>query len=88
MDNENTRLILPGTFLFDETLSTTLPYDWQQVAYKNCGDYGFVVDSSSKLLRVADSSEIEEYLEGGEYDERLLQIEGDDGLGDDSDGME
>lgn len=74
----SSNLILPGSFEFEETLAMSLPTGWQQSAYGNHGEYGFVVDSSSGLLRTANFTEMEEYLEGGEYDERLLQIGNDD----------
>ena len=71
-------LILPGDPEFDETLSTTLPPDWQFLAGTNGDDYGFVVDADSGLIRVENSDGIREYVWGGEYDERLAQIEDDD----------
>lgn len=71
-------LILPGEPEFDETLATTLPPDWQFLAGANGDDYGFVVDADSGLIRVENSAGIREYLRGGEYDERLAQIDDDD----------
>jgi hypothetical protein len=68
-------LILPGNPEFDETLATTLPPDWQEVACRANGDYGFVVDRGSGMIRIVDSSGLTEYLEGGEYDERLESID-------------
>lgn len=69
-------LLLPGDPEYEDTLATTLPFDWQEVATYHGGDYGFVVDSETGLLRVEDSVGITEYVEGGEYDERLAQIDG------------
>lgn len=74
MNEINSPLILPGSFEFDEALAMTLPFDWQDYANRNSGDYGFVVDSQTGLLRVTDSKGICEYVEGGEYDERLEAI--------------
>lgn len=70
-------IILPGDSEFDETLATTLPLNWQAIAEQYGGDYGFVVDSQSGLLRVENSRGIREYVDGGEYDERLALIEDD-----------
>lgn len=70
-------IILPSDSEFDETLCTTLPLNWQAIASQYSGDYGFVVDSESGLLRVENSRGIREYVEGGEYDERLALIEDD-----------
>lgn len=71
----NPNLILPGDPEFDFTLATVLPTNWQEVAAYNSGDYGFVVDSQTGLLRVENSAGIREYVQGGEYDERLEQID-------------
>ncbi len=68
-----TRLILPGNPLFDITLLTPRP-DWREKANADGDTYAFVVDADSGLSRPATSQELEEYLYGGEYDERLGQI--------------
>ena len=68
-------LILPGEWEFEETLASVLPFGWQDLAHRLGGDYGFVVDSESGLLRVESGKGVREYLEGGEYDERLEAIE-------------
>lgn len=70
-----TNLILPGHPLFDLTLQTTLPPGWQQLAQTN---FAFVVRSDSGMLDLVDESTLEEYVEGGEYEERLTII-GDNG---------
>lgn len=69
-------LFLPGDPEYEDTLATTLPFGWQEVAAYHGGDYGFVVDSETGLLRVEDSAGIRDYVEGGEYGERLGQING------------
>lgn len=66
-----TSLILPGDPEFDFTLAATLPFNWQETAAEYSGDYGFVVDSQSGLMRVENSQGIREYVHGGEYDARL-----------------
>lgn len=66
-------LILPGNPLFDLTLLTPRP-DWKDIAAKDGDTYAFVVDANTGLTRPATSNELEEYLYGGEYDERLSQI--------------
>ena len=68
-------LILPGTDEFEDTLATTLPLGWQQVAYDSGGEYGFVVDVETGLLRCENFLGLREYEHGGEYDERLTQID-------------
>ncbi len=68
------KLILPGNPLFDITLLTPRP-DWQEKANADGNTYAFVVDANNGLTRPATSEELEEYLYGGEYDERLAQIE-------------
>ncbi len=75
---EDSLLILPGDPEFDSTLALSLPPDWQFLAARQGGDYGFVVDSQSGLLRVEDSTGIREYVNGGEYDDRLAAIEDDE----------
>jgi len=41
------------------------------------GDYGFVADSQTGMLRVENYQGIREYVNGGEYDERLEWIDDD-----------
>lgn len=60
-------LILPGNPLFDITLATPPP-SWQSVAEKH-NTWAWVMDATLGILRVASPSELEEYLNGGEYDE-------------------
>lgn len=73
-----TNLILPGDPEFDFTLAATLPFNWQETAVSLSGDYGFVVDSQTGLMRVENSQGIREYVHGGEYDERLEFITDDE----------
>lgn len=68
-------LLLPGDEEFEDTLATTLPLDWQQMAYVYGGNYGFVADSETGLLRTECFAGLQEYELGGEYEERLLTIE-------------
>jgi len=53
--------------------------DWKEVAAADSNTYAFVAEPGSGLMRPVTSAELEEYLEGGEYEERLIEIE-DDGL--------
>lgn len=66
-------LILPGDPRFAQTLLTPRP-DWQAVANSDGDTYAFVVDLDG-LARPVTSKDLEEYLEGGEYDERCKQID-------------
>jgi hypothetical protein len=68
------RLILPGDPLFAETLLTPRP-DWREIAAKDGDTYAFIAEPGSGLMRPAGSADLEEYLYGGEYDERLEEIE-------------
>ncbi len=62
-------IILPGHPDFDLALGA-IPPDWEQVAARGEG-ITFVADAETGLLRAATVDECEEYLFGGEYDERL-----------------
>ena len=66
-------LYLPGDPGFDETLLTPRP-DWRQKANEDGDTYAFVVDESG-MARPVNSWELQEYLEGGEYEQRLMQID-------------
>ncbi|WP_414527860.1 hypothetical protein [Nodularia chucula] len=73
-------IILPGDPSFDWTL-TCPPPNWRQAAAKDPDGFAFVVEPGSGLVRVATATDLEEYLYGGEYDERLDEIdEAEDGL--------
>lgn len=74
------RLILPGDPEFDVTLATPPP-NWRTVAAQS-SNFAFVVRAGSELLEPVSMADLEDYLEGGEYDERLGEI-GDDFGGDD-----
>lgn len=78
MSQPESLLILPGSEEFEDTLAMSLPIGWQHTANANSGDYGFVVDSQTGLLRIENSAGVREYVNGGEYDERLELIEDDD----------
>lgn len=75
---EDSLLILPGDPEFDLSLATALPPNWQSVAGQHSGDYGFVADSQTGILRIENSRGIAEYVRGGEYDERLDCFEEED----------
>lgn len=60
-------LVLPGDPIFDWTLATMPPPGSQQGSI-------LVADSESGILRPVDLSELREYLNGGEYDERMRSI--------------
>jgi hypothetical protein len=67
------RIILPGDPGFDWTLMTPPP-DWRQAAAKDPDGFAFVVEPGSGMVRLATADDLEEYLLGGEYDERLDEI--------------
>ena len=73
-------LILPGDPEFDQTLGRNLPPNWGQVAGQNSGCFHFVARSGSGILEPVGAQDLEEYLEGGEYEERLQEMGDEDTL--------
>lgn len=67
-------LILPGNPLFDLTLATAIPPGWRQASEACSAQVAFVAESGSGLLRPASPQELEDYLAGGEYDERMDEL--------------
>lgn len=67
-------LILPDNPLFDFTLATIRPPGWKQVADKKGESVAFIVQPGSGIMRPATWSEMQDYLNSGEYDERLKEI--------------
>ena len=65
-------LILPGDPEFETFLMQSLPPDWKRVADGMGQQCCFVVDSNSGLIRAVDDKNLDDYLYGGEYDERLV----------------
>ncbi len=84
MQQKAVNLILPGDPLFDVTLASPPP-NWQEAANRDGNTYAFVAEPGSGLMRPATSDELEEYLYGGEYEERLEEIE--DGADDNLDAL-
>lgn len=77
---QDSPLILPGDPGFDETLSTSLPTGWEQQRAQNAGECFFVADAETGLLRPANARELDDYLYGGEYDQRLASFDEQDVL--------
>ncbi len=67
-------LFYPGDPEFDLTL-TTFPPNWREFAFRNSGEAVFIAEPGSGLLRPANSQELTEYLHGGEYDQRLQELD-------------
>lgn len=67
-------LILPGTPEFNLTLNTRPP-NWKQIADQLSGEFAFVVRPEVGLWEPVGYGELDEYLYGGEYDNRLTEIE-------------
>ena len=61
-------LILPGNPEFDLTLATPPP-DWKIKAYQSGESIAFAMDYNTNLFRPVTPNELQEYIEGGEYDE-------------------
>lgn len=74
-------LLLPGDPEFDQTLGVSLPPGWEQERDRNSGEYAFVADAETGILRPCSAQELEEYLEGGEYEARLRAMGDDEALG-------
>ena len=66
-------ILLPGDLEFERTLATPPP-DWRDLAFRNGGKVAFCADSDSGLLRAVDGRGCQEYLLGGEYEERLSSL--------------
>lgn len=66
-------LILPGDPEFYETLGHPPP-GWQQVAAACNDGIALIARAGSGILEAVSWDEAEEYLEGGEYDERLEEL--------------
>lgn len=80
MEIEERLLILPCDPEFAETTGQRLPPSWRAVAEKIGENPTFVVCPHSGLMRPATPQEVDEYICGGEYEERLRSIgEVDDG---------
>lgn len=67
-------VILPGHPCHDVTLAQNLPPGWADKAANSCGAGAFVFKLGSGLMVPASKAELTEYLDGGEYDERLESI--------------
>lgn len=72
---EDRRLLLPGEPGFAEILAYTPPPNWREVAARDGTSYAYVAEPGSALLRAVGMAELEEYLEGGEYDDRLAELD-------------
>lgn len=68
-------LILPGDPLFDWTLACSLPPNWRQVSDYLGDACAFVATAGSGVLRPCSSYETTDYLYGGEYDDRLIELD-------------
>lgn len=80
------RLLLPGDPEFDATLGLNLPPNWRQFAQSNHGDFGFVARAGSGILEPVTFDGLIDYVEGGEYDERLDELDDDEFLDEFEDG--
>ncbi|BAZ50506.1 hypothetical protein NIES4103_31220 [Nostoc sp. NIES-4103] len=69
-------LILPGHPFFEDYLYSAFPPGWRNFAYHN-PDFCFVARSGTGILEAVTHTEMQEYIEGGEYDQ-WLDENGDD----------
>jgi hypothetical protein len=72
-------ILLPGDPGFSEILGMALPPGWRGERDRLNGDYAFVADHQTGILRTCSFDGLDDYIEGGEYEERLGAI-GDDDL--------
>lgn len=72
-------LILPGDPEFDFCLGAILPPNWKQAPTVESGGHAFVARAGSGILQPVTEQELDDYLYGGEYEERLQEL-GDDEL--------
>ena len=68
-------LILPGDPEYSLTLGANLPPGWHQVRAQTNGSFALVARAGSGLLEAVPWNEVEEFLEGGEYDQRMAEME-------------
>lgn len=68
-------LILPGDPEFALTLGTALPPGWEELANRLGGEYAFIARAGSGLLEPCSPDELDEYIEGGEYEQRLRECD-------------
>lgn len=71
----NELIILPGDPEFYLTLQTSIPPNWRQVAHQDPDGFAFCARAGSGVLESMTDKDLEEYLYGGEYEERLEQID-------------
>ncbi|MCT7971083.1 hypothetical protein [Laspinema olomoucense] len=69
----NSLILTPDDPEFSQWLGIPPP-TWQAEIESRSGDCVLVADAASGLLRPASSRETDEYLYGGEYDERRLSL--------------
>lgn len=67
-------LILPGNPLFNETLAC-IPPNWREKQSQCVGNVSFVAEPNSGLLRPVTPQELKDYVYGGEYEERLTELD-------------
>ncbi|MEO1741301.1 MAG: hypothetical protein AAFR99_05775 [Cyanobacteria bacterium J06629_9] len=69
-------IMLPGHPLYDLTLFQDLPPGWQAQAARDHGDgQVFIHRVGSALMTPATENELQDYLQGGEYDEWLTETD-------------
>ncbi|MEM9118222.1 MAG: hypothetical protein AAGD09_10110 [Cyanobacteria bacterium P01_F01_bin.56] len=76
MQHSSGPLILPGHPLFHRTTDTAIPPEWQELAASMGQLPNFIVDAATGLMRPAQNQqELDDYLDGGEYEQRLAQMD-------------
>jgi hypothetical protein len=64
-------IMVPGDPGFQEILGMALPPGWRGERDRHSGDFAFIADHETGLLRPCSFEELDEYIEGGEYEARL-----------------
>lgn len=67
-------IILPGHPWYDTTLSHNVPPGWKEESIDSCNGQNFIFKVDSGLMVPASETQLTEYLQGGEYEERLTSI--------------
>ncbi|MEM6840052.1 MAG: hypothetical protein AAF609_24855 [Cyanobacteria bacterium P01_C01_bin.120] len=76
MQHRSGPLILPGHPLFHRTTDIAIPPEWRHKAESMGQLPNFIVDAATGLMRPAkDEDELTAYLDGGEYEQRLAQMD-------------
>jgi len=78
MDATQRVIMTPSDPGFYEILARRYPPGWEDVRDKHHGEFVFVCRAGSPLMEPVGMDEFDEYFGGGEYDDRMAEIEDDE----------